>query len=101
MRRLRLDFDEPVEKYRPSRFSERLAIVSRVLSLDITGVNYFRSGGGNVHVEVMVGDDLPDLAVVCIQLLLGSDAWRELKNLRRVLGGRRQWNILHEDVLLE
>jgi len=101
MRRLRLDFDEAAVKWRPGRLHERLAIVSNLLGLGISGVSYFRSGGGNVHVEIGLVDELPDLAVICLQLLLGSDSWRELKNLRRVLDGRRQWNILHGGELLE
>lgn len=59
-------------------------------------IGYERSHSGNWHVEIKTERALTSGEQVAVQLVLGSDVWRERYNLARVICGARRadWNLL-------
>lgn len=90
MRQLKLDYDE--EDWL-QLFDRRRSMVEGILKIEIKNVRIYRSKNGNMHVRAWV-PDVPDLALCALQAILGSDPARECFNLRRILKGVKNWNVL-------
>lgn len=80
---------------------KRLAELEKYIGLKVKKVKVKESGKGfHVRIEAKSTVELLPEAITFIQLYLGSDRYRELNNLRRILGYRslglppQKWNVL-------
>ena len=94
---LKLDYDIKFEEFDVNGLRDKVDFVRMQTGLKATRVNIAMSRHGNTHVKIFYPDELPDLAMVALQAIYGSDWKRELHNLTRVLCGQRNWNILFEE----
>lgn len=81
MTRLKLDFDGKL----PRDFAKRLDWIADTVPFTVARVERMRSHSGGQHVVVHVREQLPQVIVVALQALLGSDYKRETFNLIRVM----------------
>ena len=74
-------------------FGHRIAFIERHLELSISEVQVHDTNKG-YHIYLYFEKEIPDMAIVAIQAILGSDWRRETYNARRVTNGTPAWNVL-------
>lgn len=99
MTELLLDYDGAL----PKRLLDRICRIAKLVGRRVHAVRYNKTKHG-WHVLVVVSGRLEPLAVVCWQLILGSDVNRELFNFKRASGldgtpvfwrKRHRWNTFY------
>lgn len=98
MTEIKLDFDTPLRS--PS--CTRMARTLRRLDFTPVACRISDSIHGGTHVLFIIKETICAFAIICVQLLLGSDPRREYYNFRRVRQlskvstyWRKRWNVLY------
>jgi len=98
---VKVDIDVPVEEFNVEDFIKRASFISDILGVDLGPIAVLESQGGNVHIVARAPEVLPSWVIVAIQFALGSDWYREVYNVRRLMRGQENWNILFDHELVE
>ena len=99
---VKVDIDTPVEEFDIDEFIVRVSFVSDILSVDLGPIAVLESDkSGNTHVVARSPEKLPNWVIVAVQFALGSDWYREVYNVRRLMRGQKNWNILFDHEIVE
>ncbi len=86
---LKIDWDGEEDQ----DFENKLKSILRIYHLTEAKVEKYKTKHG-YHLYIEFNKKIPEIEMVLLQCLLGSDNFRELYNLERVKNKNRGWNVL-------
>jgi len=91
---IKIDYDKKIEG---------LDLIEKMVGriFEIKGFEIYRSTNKGIHLKIRAKSliNIDEKDIIIIQLLLGSDRYREFFNWLRVKGGLKKWNILFKKKL--